>query len=90
MYVEIEVKINNYMTKEWSFWFDDRSATLFLDIYRILERKTTRGRFSISKQYSRLDRRNNTIVLDEIDIPDDVKKAVMDNFISQIRIAKWK
>lgn len=89
MHVEIEVKVNKYMKKEWGFWFDDRSATLFLNIYRIWERKITRGRFSISKQYSRLDRRNNTIALDEIDIPDDVKKAVMNNFISQIRIAKW-
>ncbi len=89
----IERKTSDNIKEEFGFWFDDRRKTLYLDVYRLLRRETSRHKFQTVKQYSRLDSRTppyNWIKLDEVPLTDDIKKLALEKFVSEVKVDMWK
>ena len=73
----------------WSFWFDERRAHLVLDNYDFLTKETSRHKFRVSKFYRRCDGRKNTLTVDEVPLPDDVKLEAKTALTDRIVVVKW-
>lgn len=92
MNINLIIKKDDFNQEEFSFWFDDRTATLVLDVYRIVTRKSNRHKFETVKQYSRLENQRSSKWLDLKGVPltDEIKKLALERFTSQIKVDVWK
>jgi hypothetical protein len=86
--IEIDHEAENSLTStRWVFWFDD--STLWLDGYYEFARASKRHKFLTSRCYTRTDRRNSTMTVEEAPLPDDVKAEALKKFVDQITVQKW-
>ena len=77
MFTEItRVSEDKFQSHLWRFQLSLRYGKLELQLWAYLNRsrRTTRCKWVNDEIYSRLDRRNNTIKIDEVSIPEDVEK----------------
>lgn len=75
----------------WSFWFEDRTATLWLDEYLHETRPTWRHKFQPIEHYTRLARRGeNNIALEDVPLFDSVMNDAKDYFMSMVTVKKWE
>ena len=78
----------------WTFWLD--GCWMRLDRYVVKERPTTRHKFRVAKEYGGIDRRQNTLRLDDVPQPVWVRDQAIKNFIKDLRVGsraerdEWK
>ena len=72
----------------WEFWLD--GTTLWLDRYDEMTRKTKRHKFKSLITYKRTDQRYNTMAIEDIVIPEDVKQEATYRVIEKLTVKKWE
>jgi len=72
----------------WRFWYNDSRNEIVLSRYTVEEKKTNRHKFRVVKVYNRLDKRDNTIAVGDVPLPDDVKEAAMKQFLDSLNVTK--
>lgn len=87
--IEVTRDVDELNRAEWTFWFEDRNCTLWVDTYHVLTRPSKRHKFRVVGFYQRTDGRQNTI--DECDVPltSDVIAEAKQNIIDQLTVKKW-
>lgn len=85
----IEVRRGTTLSGErWSFWFDDRDASLVLDLYAKFTRPSARHKFVNSETWNRLSHRDTTITTPPL--PDDVQQEAIDLFCATVVVKPLK
>ena len=89
MRIEITRKEGNY-TKLWVFsYFKESDLTLYLENYRYSLKIEGKRVHQVIQQYDRLMTRNNTLTVEEVPFPDEVKNEALKTFIDKITVKKW-
>jgi len=79
----------------WTFWFQDRDFTLYLDEYEVRRRESTRKKnYNILEYYHRLNVRNHIpgatkLTVEQAPLPSHVIDEVMAQVVAKIKVAKW-
>lgn len=79
--------ISEFENHEYHFYIQDYS--IFLDKFIILKRETTRHKFKVKAFYTRINNRDSTIEERDVILRDELKKGVLDNYISKLRVKYW-
>lgn len=88
MRISVFEVISSLQKTEYIFWLD--GSTFYLDEYIQWGRETERKKkYLRKKHYSRLRSRDSTIRLEDITIPSDVEKRVIDEYVSTLKVQKW-
>jgi hypothetical protein len=86
--VEIENKIDELTIERYGFIFLDKQ--IYLDSYLILKKETTRSRkYNVTDIYKRIDGRRNTLKEEDINISEELKQYVLNEFTKNIKVLKW-
>lgn len=90
MYIEIIRRENELSRQVWRFTIDISysGSCIYFDYYHIETRRTSRCNWVISKSWTRLERRYNTI--QEPILPDDVKAEALQHFANNIKTLPFK
>lgn len=89
MYVQVEVerpsedKLNNQI---WRFCLLDEQ--LVLDSYIVTNRESIRHKPKNVKFYTRIDGRNNTILLNDVPFTDDVTSEALAKVVAKFKVVK--
>ncbi|MFA6570174.1 MAG: hypothetical protein WCT77_02955 [Bacteroidota bacterium] len=84
--ISVKRKTGN-IHETWVFTFIN--TTLYLDTYTKAEIVPPKRTGKIIDIYERIYHRNSTMTLDEVILPEDVKKEVTEKFLSLITVKKW-
>lgn len=85
--IRYEVLSDDGLVREvYLYWFDDRKMQLVLDSYTFEERKSKRHGWKNVAVWDRTDKRYNTIQREQIPVRDEVRQAVLKQFVEQITI----
>ena len=86
--MKIEKKVDELISEIYIFLFINGS--IFLDEYYLVKKDNLKSRkFKILKKYNRTSRRDNTINENDIFLSVELKKEVLDLFVSKIKVLKW-
>ena len=89
--VEIERTTPDGLTRqEWRFWFDVRTATLWLDYYALSTRPSKRHNFRISHHYGRLNERGSNMTREDAPLPDNISRQAINAMAARIACRKWE
>lgn len=75
--------------KRWRFWYDDRTATLWLDSFEECERPSRRHNYVRCGHYNRLHERISTLALNDVPLPEDVAAEAIASFTAGLTVKKW-
>ena len=93
MNVCIEIQKDKLHKEEFCFWFCESDETIYLDIYRIMQRTTPRHKYEIIKQYARLDHQRNPmkwIKPEDVPLTEELKKQAINMLISRLKVDIWR
>lgn len=79
---EVQVK------KEWRFWL--YNFVLFLDSYTEFKKEKGKRKFVVEKNYDRIYTRGSKIKLEDVPLPEDVKKEAIEKFSALLTVQKWE
>ena len=76
----------------WSFYFDERDHALYVDDYRVEERKSLRHNWKTVAMYLRLGPTPGgvrRILEKDVPLTPAVKMAALDGFVGPLRVELW-
>lgn len=72
----------------WQFFYSERSHALTLTCYIELTRPSTRHKFRAVKSYQRSFPQHSNLKLDDVIVPDAVRRAAVDKFVNGLRVLR--
>lgn len=82
----VKNEIDDFSYEEYHF-FQSRREWI-LQYYYLYRRATKRHGYKIEKRYNRIDRRGNTVSVEEIEITQTIKDKLLNAIIADFRVEK--
>ncbi len=93
MHIKHEVVIDDLNKIEYTFWIVLDHAYDFdavLDRFEIRKRESKRHSWKVIKFYDRLQNRSSTLLESEVEVTDEIERAVKDELIAMIENVQFK
>jgi hypothetical protein len=86
------IPVDDFNQKQYTFWFDDRTSTLYLDSYWENHRETKRHHWTTTRGYDRLKTHipYTQIPLSEVAFTDEIKDLAKKTFIDTVIVKLWE
>lgn len=85
--IRYEVLSDDGLRKEtYQYWLDDRKMQLVLDAFSFAERASKRHKWQAVSTWDRIDRRESTISREQVPQREEVRQAVLKEFVERITV----
>lgn len=86
MTITIQQAQDELTIEEWVFRLNDEN--LVLHSYTLQKKESKRHKFKTAETYHRTYSYDNTLKIDAVPLPEDVKKRVLGEFVARISVVK--